>query len=174
MKRRGFTLIELLVVVAIIALLISILVPALSAARARAKASVCMSNLRQVGLALRNYADDHAGQIPRGAAIPAPFVVPDNVATNLIYCSNTKSMCGLGMLLERYARNVHILYCPADGNLDEQEELPKINTDEDAYGSYLYRMADDISRTVFDDPGKNGEGLPARAWAMDVRVPCGT
>ncbi len=64
MKRRCFTLIELLVVVAIIALLISILVPALQGAREKAKAAVCLSNLRQMGIALQLYGMDYNEQIP--------------------------------------------------------------------------------------------------------------
>jgi prepilin-type N-terminal cleavage/methylation domain-containing protein/prepilin-type processing-associated H-X9-DG protein len=55
----GFTLIEVLVTVAIIGLLISILLPALSGARAQARRAVCMSNLRQVGLAATYYAQQY-------------------------------------------------------------------------------------------------------------------
>ncbi len=66
-RQRGFTLVELLVVIGIIALLISILLPTLSSARKSAKAVACLSNLRQMGTALVQYANDES------LWLPAPF-----------------------------------------------------------------------------------------------------
>lgn len=67
MSRRGLSLVELLVVVAVISILAGILMPVLAQARRAAQKSACAANVRQLGLALRMYVDDHDGSYPMGA-----------------------------------------------------------------------------------------------------------
>ncbi|MCP4246731.1 MAG: type II secretion system protein [bacterium] len=74
MKRRlhAFTLVELLVVVSIIAVLLAILLPSLKHARDQVKTTVCMSNLKQLGLAFAFYGDEYKQRPPPNRMRSAP------------------------------------------------------------------------------------------------------
>jgi prepilin-type N-terminal cleavage/methylation domain-containing protein/prepilin-type processing-associated H-X9-DG protein len=84
MPSRAFTLIELLVVIAVIALLVGILLPALGKARATSRQAACLSNTRQMGLAMTAYANDRKDWYPV-LPRPASFNNPNFLDGQYVY-----------------------------------------------------------------------------------------
>lgn len=105
MRRRGFTIIELLVVIAIIAVLVGVLLPTLASARRSARSAACLSNLRQIVIVCRVYADAHRGLSP---AIGVPYDRAPNWGLQV------QSMAGFaGSTRDDLFRERTVLVCPS-------------------------------------------------------------
>jgi prepilin-type N-terminal cleavage/methylation domain-containing protein len=185
-SHRGFTLLELLVVIAIIAVLVGLLLPAVSGAKQMGRKAACLSNLRQLGIAVHTYAQDYGGNIPFGPKAP-PFTSPASFypstgAPTSLLSLQTGAPVGLGLLLKQHlADTPRILFCPgSDQSLDAGEELAKVGRFQ-AQGSYYYRHGGNTQ--LFDNPssslrppqlqllnmGDNREGRAIRALALDTQ-----
>ena len=149
--KRGFTLIELLVVIAIIAILAAMLLPALSSARASAKSAACMSNLKQINIALNMYADNNDDYFPPSSMKNGDCwmnYIADHDATNGIMFNHNKDIASM-------------FHCPA-----ESTKFGGHNSLSAQYGHYLanvYVMGSKgtsnnrdrvYKRAVFEEPDK--------------------
>jgi prepilin-type N-terminal cleavage/methylation domain-containing protein len=120
--RRGFTLIELLVVIAIIAILAAMLLPALAKSKEQAQRTKCVSNLKQMSLAMRMYADEFNDALawpnwgndpgisgwlytPTNGTVPNP--------TSPLFTSSPENAWKLG-LWYKYMPNSGAFFCPKD------------------------------------------------------------
>jgi prepilin-type N-terminal cleavage/methylation domain-containing protein/prepilin-type processing-associated H-X9-DG protein len=104
--KQGFTLIELLVVIAIIAILAAILFPVFAQARAKARQVSCLSNLRQIGLAVANYRGDYDGI--------TPIIRECGPTAGWPACQAGKVTLGWMDFLQPYTKNYGVFKCPED------------------------------------------------------------
>ena len=117
-ENRGFTLIELLVVISIIALLTAILLPVFFSVRGKARQTVCVSNLRQIGMAISLYAQDADELYPYGND-PSDVNTHPNIWSSTPYAAIAPNMLPLHDILMPYVQSNDIWHCPSDSGYTE-------------------------------------------------------
>src|SRR5437660_1714053 len=101
-RKSGFTLIELLVVIAIIAILAAILFPVFAQAREMARATICLSNTKQIALGQLMYSQDYDETI-----------IPWCVVNRSVYDISVQEPACWVNLIQPYIKNKQILFCPS-------------------------------------------------------------
>lgn len=141
-RRHAFTLVELLTVIAILALLAAILLPVFASARGKARETTCLSNLRQIGLATLQYAEDYDDRFPLGG--DAIDLHAPTAWVGSTYEPIVRQLKPLPEVLNPYTKSKDIWHCPADtgyelGGRSENTPFDTRPSSFDKYGnSYCY------------------------------------
>jgi prepilin-type processing-associated H-X9-DG protein len=166
-----------------------LILPALAGARQAGRKAACVSNLRQIGIAMSGYAIDYIGYIPYGpvaGAFTSPMdLYPSTGAPTSLISLGTGAPVGLGLLLSQHlGAQGKVLFCPgSDQPMDADLQLANVGVRQ-AQCAYYYRHGGNTNlfgttdpnaqpeHVKLDDLGLNRNGSPIRALVIDTQFLC--
>ncbi|MHB0999920.1 MAG: DUF1559 family PulG-like putative transporter [Armatimonadota bacterium] len=186
-KSKGFTLIELLVVIAIIAILAAILFPVFAKAREAARATSCLSNMKQLGTAFQMYANEHDNMYPvmhQQAAAQIGDTVSEvynghSMPAGAAWLAYVKEH-SYRAVLEPYVKNGNIFHCPSDNGGAWGSGTTGAWADGKRFTSYHYRFWYAIHTFPAYPTGLWGDVMaygeqwlkdPSRSYAFSETIP---
>jgi general secretion pathway protein G len=194
---RAFTLVELLTVIGIIAVLAAILFPVFATARAKARQTTCVSNLKQIGLAVQMYAQDYDGQLPYALDAsdisvtsmwslqpPACFAAITEMknAGQILHWHRRPANSGTFApgVLDTYIKGREVWRCPADKGfeyLDNNDScggpcpMPSHPTMHEAHGaSYLYHTSIALAQRDIDTLEGTTRGTRRKVGPAEINL----
>lgn len=119
-RKTGFTLIELLVVIAIIAIIAAILFPVFAQAREKARQSTCLSNLRQIGLAIVQYTQDYDEEFHKTNSTTTADVEAVPAMYGMGSVSALRAYVNWPWFYAPYVKSIDVFLCPESSNTASQ------------------------------------------------------
>ena len=141
---QAITLVELLVSIAIITVLVGILMPAIPQDREAAQQSTCLTNLKNVGLAIVMYADDYDSNMPLAAPVTSKgkILTRDKYVVNGISVQQKQQFMNENLAVMNaivpYIKSTSVFCCPSTTTITSDKSAPRINRKSNIKVSYAY------------------------------------